>query len=72
MEPESLECAITGSLPFVFKGPGVYGIRHSASGRIYVGIAKDIRSRLHQHLGALLAVLRQSCVSPHYLHFFVS
>jgi group I intron endonuclease len=54
-EPESLECAIAERLPVAFKGPGVYGIRHSSSGRIYVGIAKDIRSRVCQHLGALLA-----------------
>lgn len=54
-ELECLECAITENMPVWLKGPGVYGIRRLASGQIYVGISKDVRARLHQHLRSLLA-----------------
>lgn len=49
------ECPITGRFPVIFKCSGIYGIRHEATGRIYVGSAKEVRSRLYQHLNALLA-----------------
>jgi group I intron endonuclease len=49
------ESPVIERLPAAFNCAGIYGIRHTASGRIYVGSAKDIRTRLYQHLGALLA-----------------
>lgn len=54
-DSEYLNCAITDSLPISFKGPGVYGIRHWASGRFYVGSGKNIRVRFYQHFGMLRA-----------------
>jgi group I intron endonuclease len=49
------ESPVIERLPAAFNYSGVYGIRHTASGRIYVGSAKDIRARIYQHLGALLS-----------------
>ena len=39
----------------IFRCSGVYGIRHEATGRIYVGSSKDTRARLCQHLNTLLS-----------------
>ncbi|HEY2328437.1 MAG TPA: GIY-YIG nuclease family protein [Verrucomicrobiae bacterium] len=38
-----------------FKCRGIYGIRHNASEKIYVGSSKNVCSRIYQHLRALRA-----------------
>jgi group I intron endonuclease len=52
---ECFESPFTDRIPATFHCCGIYGIYHNASSRIYVGSAKDIRKRLYQHLGILLA-----------------
>lgn len=49
------ESPVVERLPAAFNCSGIYGIQHTASGRIYVGSAKNIRKRLYQHLGTLVA-----------------
>ena len=51
---ECSECPISAPLPADFKCSGIYGIRHDASGRIYVGSSNNVRKRLNQHLRALV------------------
>lgn len=50
-----IESPFNNGLAIDFKCCGVYAIRHDASGRIYVGSSKHVRTRLNQHLRALLA-----------------
>ncbi len=50
-----IESIFNNRLSIDFQCCGVYGIRHDASGRIYVGSSKIVRKRLNQHLRALLA-----------------
>ena len=50
-----VESSFSNRLSAAFRCSGVYGIRHDASGRIYVGSSKCVRTRIYQHLRALLA-----------------
>lgn len=36
-----------------YRGPGAYVIKHVKSGRVYIGSAKDLYTRLHTHLSSL-------------------
>jgi len=55
MAEKLFESPFTNRLSVVFRCSGVYGIRHGATGRMYVGSSKDTRARLYQHLSALLS-----------------
>ena len=50
-----IECPFSNRLLIDFSCCGVYGIRHNASNRIYVGGSKNVRKRIYQHLRALKA-----------------
>jgi len=51
--PHLAEAPVGSCLPSTFKGPGIYGIRHDASGRVYIGSSKNVSSRLRHHFGRL-------------------
>jgi group I intron endonuclease len=50
-----IESSFSNRLLIDFKCRGIYGIRQNASKRIYVGSSKNVRTRIYQHLRALLA-----------------
>lgn len=52
-------------IPFKFESRrvecGIYAIRHTASGRIYIGSSKQIRTRLKEHLADLRKGAHRNC-----------